>query len=184
LARKSRKVIKKAKRKSRPTGPAPIPPGYRSLTPYLCIAGASEAIEFYKKAFAAKELRRHAMPDGKILNAELRIGDSMIMVSDEFPGSDVKSPATLGGSAVTVHLYTKDVDGLWATALAAGAKVTMPMDNMFWGERYGQLVDPFGHRWSLSKRVKMSRQEMEDKQKAAMEMFARGEHPESPATPS
>lgn len=91
------------------------------------------------------------MPDGKILNAEIKIGDSIVMLSDEFPGSDAKSPASLGSSTVTLHIYTKDVDKLWQKAVSAGARITMPLDNQFWGERYGQLADPFGHQWSLSR---------------------------------
>ena len=117
------------------------------------------------------------MPDGKILNAQIKIGDSIVMLSDEFPGSDTKSPSSLGTSTVSLHIYTKDVDKLWQRAVSAGAKITMPLDNQFWGERYGQLADPFGHRWTLSQRIKMSREEMDAKQKAAMAMFAKGEHP-------
>ncbi len=134
-------------------------------------------MEFYKKAFGAKETLRHATPDGKILNAQLKIGDSMILLSDEFPGADVRSPLSVGTSTVTIHVYTKDVDKLWAQATAAGARVVMPLNNQFWGERYGQLVDPFGHRWSLSQQVRMSKEEMHALQQASMEMLSQGEHP-------
>ncbi len=155
----------------------PIPTGFRTVTPYLAIEGAAQALEFYKKAFDAKELARQETPDGKIVHARVRIGDSLVMMSDVFPGSSSKSPYALGGSAVTLHLYSKDVDKMWQRALGAGARVVMPLDNQYWGERYGQLVDPFGHRWSISMQVKMSRQEMEEKEKAAMAKFAQSQHP-------
>ncbi len=168
---------KKSRRKSKSKPSSPIPRGFGTVTPYLTIAGGAQAIDFYKKAFGAKELSRSSTPDGKILNANIKIGDSIVMLSDEFPGSDAKSPASLGSSTVTLHIYTKDVDRLWQRALSAGAKVRMPLDNQFWGERYGQLADPFGHRWSLSQRIKMSPAEIEAKQRAAMAMFSPGEHP-------
>ncbi|HYB04622.1 MAG TPA: VOC family protein [Nitrososphaerales archaeon] len=171
--------VPKTKKSSRKKSKAvtPIPKGFHSLTPYLTVINGSEAIEFYKRAFGAKEMLRHATPDGKILNAQLKIGDSMLLLSDEFPGSDVRSPLTAGTSTVTIHVYTKDVDKLWEQAIAAGARVIMPLNNQFWGERYGQLADPFGHRWSLSQQVKMSKEEMRALEKASMEMFSQGEHP-------
>lgn len=161
--------------KTRPV--KPVPDGFHTVTPYLVISGASKALEFYKKAFNAKVLSRNALPDGRILNAQIRIGDSVVMLSEEFPGSDAKSPASLGTSTVTLHIYSKDAEKLWQQAISAGAKVTMPMENQFWGERYGQLADPFGHRWSISKQVKMSSKEMETKRKTAMTMFEQGKHP-------
>ena len=177
--RPRRKLAKKRVRGARPASVKVnlIPAGFRTVTPYLAIDGAEQALEFYKKAFGAKELAKQASPDGKIVHARVRIGDSLVMMSDVFPGSGTKSPNALGGSAVTLHIYSRDVDRMWQRALAAGARVVMPLDNQYWGERYGQLVDPFGHRWSISMQVKMSRQEMEAKQKAAMAMFAREEHP-------
>jgi len=156
---------------------SPIPSGFKTVTPYLALDRGAEAIEFYKKAFGAKELAREATPDGKIIDARIRIGDSIIMLSDEFPGSDTKSPASLGSTTGTLHIYSKNVDKLWQQAVSAGAKVTMPLDNQFWGERYGKLADPFGHSWSLSMQVKMDPKEMEAKRQAAMSMFAQGEHP-------
>ena len=153
-----------------------IPKGFHSVTPYLTVNNGSEAIEFYKRALGAKELLRHATPDGKILNAQIRIGDSIVMLSDEFPGSDTRSPASLGTSTVTLHIYTKDVNKLWEQAIAAGARILMPLSNQFWGERYGQITDPYGHRWSLSQQVKMSKEEMEALEKASMEMLGQGEH--------
>jgi uncharacterized glyoxalase superfamily protein PhnB len=164
--------------KSKQIGSVPL--GFRTVTPYLVISGASKAIEFYKKAFNAKETSRNELPDGRILNAQIRIGDSIVMLSEEFPGSDAKSPTSLGTSTVTLHLYSKDAEKLWQQAISAGAKITMPMEDRFWGERYGQLTDPFGHRWSISKRVKMSAEEMETKRKAAMAMFQQGQHPGRP----
>jgi PhnB protein len=134
-------------------------------------------MEFYQKAFGAKELARETTPDGRLIHGRLRIGDSMIMLSDVFPGGDVASPSTVGTTTVTLHLYSKDVDALWDRAVAAGAKVTMPLENQFWGERYGHLLDPFGHHWSLSMRVRMSRTEMAEKRAQAMSSFDRGEHP-------
>jgi uncharacterized glyoxalase superfamily protein PhnB len=165
------KMVKRSKK------PAPVPPGFRTVTPYLAVTGAAKALEFYAKAFGAKEVprTRQESPDGKIIYARLKIGDSLVMLSDQF-GSDT-GEASQGASPVTLHIYSKDVDKLWEKAVSAGAKPVMPLDNMFWGERYGQLVDPFGHRWSLSMRVRMSKQEMEAKQKEAMGMFARDEHP-------
>lgn len=161
-----------------------MPPGMRSVTPYLAIAGAAQALEFYKKAFGAKELSREAAPDGKLMHAMIRIGDSRIMMADEFPGSNLRAPTNAGTTTVMLHVYTRDVDKMWAQALAAGAKVGMPLDNMFWGERYGQLVDPFGHLWTLSMRIPMTAKEKAEKRQASMAMMARGEHPgrEGPST--
>jgi len=156
---------------------SPIPPGMRTVTPYLSIAGAAQALEFYKKAFGAKELSRVPMPDGKLMHATMKIGDTTIMMADEFPGSVLRAPANAGTTTVMLHVYTKDVDKLWAQALAAGATVSMPLDNVFWGERYGQLKDPFGHLWTLSMRIPMSAREREAKRQASVAMMARGEHP-------
>jgi len=168
---------KPKKRKSSSKAVPPVPKGFYTITPYLVVNNGSEAIEFYKKAFGAKEMLRHATPDGKILNAQLRIGGSMILLSDEFPGADVRSPLSLGSTTVTLHVYTKDVNKLWEQATGAGARIVMPLSNQFWGERYGQLSDPFGHRWSLSQQVKMSKEEMKALEKASMEMLGQGEHP-------
>lgn len=173
--------MKNAKRPTKPrsktAGPSPVPPNMRTVTPYLAIAGAAEALEFYKRAFGAKELSRNALPDGKLMHATMRIGDSVVMMADEFPGSEVRAPSNVGASTVMLHVYTKDVDKLWQRAVAAGARVAMPLDDMFWGERYGQLEDPFGHRWTLSMRIKMSPAEMERKRREAMGQFSQGEHP-------
>jgi PhnB protein len=170
----------RAKGRSRPkrrAGPAPVPPGFGTVTPYLSVTGGLAAIDFYKKAFGARELVRRVTPDGKLIHGRLRIGDSMVLLSDVFPDSETAAPASIGTTTVTLHIYTKDVDALWDRAVAAGAKVTMPLENQFWGERYGQLLDPFGHRWSLSMRVKISPAEKAEKRQEAESAFARGEHP-------
>ncbi len=138
------------KKASKPEKVAPIPKGFHTLTPYLAIRGAANAIEWYGRAFGAKEVSRQYGPGGLILHARLQVGDSILMLSDIFPGSVHKSPLDLGSSSVTIHIYTENVDALWKRALDAGAQVDMPLADMFWGERYGQLRDPFGHSWSLS----------------------------------
>src|SRR5256712_12843385 len=172
---KSKSKKAKAKKPAKPKT-APIPPGFRTITPYLAINGAAAAIDWYKKAFGAKELARQAVPDGKLMHARIRIGDSIVMLSDTFPGG-TQSPDVLGHSPVSLHIYINNVDNLWQQSVDAGAKVTMPLDNMFWGERYGQLTDPYGHHWSLSQLVSMTKKEKDEKQKQAMAMFARNEHP-------
>ncbi|SAL85878.1 glyoxalase/bleomycin resistance protein/dioxygenase superfamily protein [Caballeronia arvi] len=128
----------------------PIPQGMHSLTPHLVCAGAAEAIEFYKRAFDAIELGRMPGPDGKLMHAIVKIGDSTLMLVDEFPQFGSVGPKALKGSPVTIHLYVKDVDATVKQAEGAGAKVTMPVADMFWGDRYGRLEDPFGHQWSVA----------------------------------
>ncbi len=172
---KSKKAKAKKPAKSKK---APIPPGFRTITPYLAINGAAAAIDWYKKAFGAKELARDAIPDGKIMNARIRIGDSIVMLSDTFPGGGPQSPDMLGNSPVTLHIYTSNIEKIWHQAVDAGAKITMPLDNQFWGERYGQLTDPYGHHWSVSQQVNMSKKEKDEKQKQAMAMFAQNQHPD------
>lgn len=128
----------------------PIPHGMHSLTPHLVCAGAADAIAFYTQAFGAIELMRLPAPDGKLMHAMLRIGDSSLMLVDEMPGCGSVGPASLKGTPVTIHLYVPDVDATFTTAVAAGAKAVMPVSDMFWGDRYGLLEDPFGHRWSVA----------------------------------
>ena len=129
----------------------PIPSGFHTLTPHLVIKGASKAIEFYKNAFGAEELCRMPGPDGKsIMHADLKIGDSHLMLVDEFPEMDCRGPQSIGGTSVTIHMYVEDVDAAFGKAVAAGAQVKMPLADMFWGDRYGLLTDPFGHAWSLA----------------------------------
>ena len=126
-----------------------IPKGFHTVTPYLTVTDSARAIDFYKRAFGAEELFRVDAPDGKIAHAEIKIGDSIIMLCDEMPGWG-RSPQSLGGTAVNIFLYVKDVDQVFNQAVAAGAKINMPVDDMFWGDRYGQVTDPFGHSWSLA----------------------------------
>ncbi|WP_273028082.1 VOC family protein [Massilia timonae] len=128
----------------------PIPEGYRTVTPHLVCEKAGEAIDFYKKAFGAVELARMPGPDGRIMHAELRIGDSPIMLADAFPEFGSQGPLALKGSPVTIHLYVNDADAVWARALEASARPTMELADMFWGDRYGQVADPFGHLWSIA----------------------------------
>jgi PhnB protein len=149
----------------------PVPEGYHTITPSLVIRGAAEAIEFYKKALGAEELMRMPSPDGKISHAELKIGDSIIFVSDEFPNMGVsKSPQTLGGCTSTLHLYVADVDASFNQAIDAGGKVSMPVADMFWGDRFGSFTDPFGHHWGiLTHKEDLSAEEME---KRAQDFYA------------
>ena len=130
--------------------PRPIPEGYHSVTPYLIVTGAASAIEFYKHAFGAKEVMRIPHPDGRVGHAELQIGDSRIMLADEFPEIGARSPMSLGGTPVGIQLYVDDVDAVTARALAAGAKMLRPLKDQFYGDRSGTLNDPFGHQWTIS----------------------------------
>ena len=130
---------------------APIPPGFRTVTPHLVMRGAAKAIEFYKKAFGAEEIMRMpGMTEGSIGHAEIKIGDSIIMLADEWPGMALQAPEKLGGTTVSIHLYVKDCDTMFNQAVAAGAKVAMPVMDMFWGDRYGKVMDPFGHEWAIA----------------------------------
>ena len=126
-----------------------IPKGFHAVTPYLTVTDSARAIDFYKRAFGAEELLRVDGPDGKVAHAEIKIGDSIIMLSDEMQGWS-RSPQSLGGTAVNIFLYVKDVDEVFNRAVAEGAKVGMPVSDMFWGDRYGQVTDPFGHSWSIA----------------------------------
>ncbi|HEY4970758.1 MAG TPA: VOC family protein [Steroidobacteraceae bacterium] len=132
----------------------PIPEGMHTVRPHLICAGAGDAIDFYKKAFGATETSRMPGPDGKLMHASIRIGDSAVMLVDEMPEWGSLGPKALKGSPVVIHLYVDDVDAFTARAVAAGARVTMPVADMFWGDRYGQLEDPFGHRWSVATHVR------------------------------
>ena len=127
-----------------------IPSGYHSITPYLVVQGALEAIEFYKKAFGAIEVLRLRLPNGQLGHAELKIGDSPIMLSDEAPEWDARSPQSIGGSPVTISLYVDDVDSVVPTAVAAGAKLVRPIADQFYGDRSAALEDPFGHKWHVA----------------------------------
>jgi PhnB protein len=150
-----------------------IPDGYHSVTPYLAIDGATDAIEFYKKAFGAKEIYRMPMPGGKIGHAELQIGDSRIMLADENPEMGGRSPKALGGSPVGLMIYLENVDQVFHQALAAGARVIRPLKDQFYGDRSGNLEDPFGHKWTLSTHIEdVAPEEMEKRMKEAMEAEA------------
>src|SRR2546423_814803 len=127
-----------------------IPDGYHTVTPYLIVAGASRAIEFYKQAFGATEFMRIAGPDGKVGHAEIRIGDSPIMLADEHPEMGARGPESFGGSPISIMLYVEDVDAVVAKALAAGAKAQRPIVDQFYGDRSGSVTDPFGHVWHIS----------------------------------
>jgi PhnB protein len=145
----------------------PIPDGFHSITPYLTVDNAKEAIDFYKRAFDAKETVRMDGPDGKISHAEVKIGDSILMVSDAMPGA--RTPRALNGTPVNIFLYVDDVDTVFNRARSAGAKVDAPLEDMFWGDRYGKLTDPFGHSWSVATHKEdVAPAEMKKRAEAAM----------------
>jgi PhnB protein len=144
----------------------PIPPGFHTVTPHLIIRNAAKAIEFYKKAFGAELLSSMPMPDGRIMHASMRIGDSIVFLCDEFPEHNCgASPQTLGKPHATMHLYVEDCDKAFQRAVDAGAEATMPPSDMFWGDRYGMIIDPFGQPWSFATHV---HDLTEDEMKAAM----------------
>jgi|SRR5438552_1321133 len=128
----------------------PVPDGYHTVTPYLIVKGAARALDFYKKAFGATEVMRLADPSGKVGHAEIKIGNSPIMLADEFPEMGIRSPQSIGGSGTSILLYVNDVDSLFSQAVAAGAKVLRPVKDQFYGDRSGTLEDPFGHMWSIA----------------------------------
>jgi PhnB protein len=147
----------------------PIPQGYHSVSPALRIDGAAEAIDFYTRAFGAKERYRMPGPDGSIAHAEIQIGDSVVMLSDPFPNATVKPPTELGGTSVGIFLYVEDVDAVFQQAVDAGATVTMPLEDMFWGDRFGSVLDPYGHLWSLATHVEdVPPEERQERAKQAM----------------
>lgn len=152
----------------------PVPEGYHTLTPSLTVRNAERAIEFYKQAFGAEVRGGVAKgPDGKVMHAELKIGDSVIMLNDEYPEFGSKSPQSIGDSGMGLHIYLDNVDAAFDRAVKAGAAVEMPLMDQFWGDRYGKLRDPFGHKWSMATHVKdMSEDEMK---KGMDEAFARAE---------
>jgi PhnB protein len=152
-----------------------IPSGYHTLTPYLVVNDASRAIEFYKQVFGAKETVRMGGPGGKVGHAELKIGDSMLMLSDEMPGSGNRSPQSLGGSPVSVFMYVENVDSVFDQAVKAGAKADKPPEDMFWGDRFGHLTDPFGHLWAIATHIEdVAPEEMRKRAQAAMAQMAQG----------
>jgi len=147
----------------------PIPEGYHSLNTYLAVNDAAAAIEYYSEVFGAKERMRMDGPDGSIGHAELQIGDSVLMLADPNPQSTAKPPKELGGTTAGILLYVEDVDKVVKKATDGGAKITMPVENMFWGDRFGQITDPFGHNWQIATHVEdLTEAEMAERAKAAM----------------
>src|SRR5579862_3189881 len=146
----------------------PIPEGYHTITPSLVVKDAAKAIDFYVKAFGATDRGRFEGPDGKIMHAEIMIGDSIVMLGDEMPEMGARGPQSLGGTPVKLHIYTDDADALFARATKAGATVRMPLADQFWGDRYGVVADPFGHEWSIGTHIKdLSMEEMRSAAEAA-----------------
>jgi PhnB protein len=152
-----------------PKAKEPVPKGFHTVTHALVVHDAAEALDFYTKALGAKVRNRAPGPGGKVLHAELEIGDSVIMLSDEFPRSDLKSPKSLGGTSSGVWLYVPDVDAAFERAVSAGAKVSMKPETMFWGDRFGSVIDPYGHSWSIATHVEdVPPEEMAQRQQAAV----------------
>jgi uncharacterized glyoxalase superfamily protein PhnB len=146
-----------------------IPEGMHTATPHICCAGAANAIEFYKKAFGATEMMRMPGPDGRLMHGCIKIGDSMIFLVDEMPEWGALGPKALKGTPVTIHLQVENVDAVVKRAVDEGAKVIMPVDDMFWGDRYGLVEDPFGHRWSVATHIRdMTPEQMQEEMKKAM----------------
>jgi PhnB protein len=151
----------------------PIPPGAHTLTPTITVHNAVEAIEFYKKAFGAKEEDRFVSPDGKIMHAKITIGDSALMLNDENPNWQVKSPKTLGGTASGIYIYIENVDEVFDRAVKAGAQVIMPVTDQFWGDRMGAIYDPFGHKWSIATHIEdLSHEEIQKRGAQFMKQMA------------
>lgn len=166
---------KETKRSSSPGKEEPImattikktPEGYHTATPYLIVTNAGKAIDYYKEAFGAQELTRLATPEGRVMHAEIKIGDSPIMLCDEAPDWNALSPQTIGGTSVSIVLYVDDVDAVVNRAVATGAKLLMPVDDQFWGDRMGTVVDPFGHKWSIATHVEdVTAEEIQTRAKA------------------
>jgi PhnB protein len=154
-------------------GVKPIPEGYNTVTPYIAVDDAAKAIEFYKRAFGAKERVKMEGPPGKISHAELEIGDSVIMLSDPFPQSPLKTPKEIGGITASMLLYVEDVDEAVQQAVDAGAKITMEIENQFWGDRFGRVEDPFGQNWQIATHVEdVAPEEMAKRAEEAMASFS------------
>ncbi len=151
----------------------PVPEGYHTLIPYLCVDDAEAAIDFYGRAFGARERTRMQGPDGKIAHAELEIGDSVVMLSDPFPQFAAKSPKELGGTSVGIFMYVESVDDVFRKAVDAGADPLMQPEDQFWGDRFGSVTDPFGHSWQIATHVEdVPPEEMAERAKAAMAAMA------------
>ena len=146
-----------------------VPTGFHTLTPHLTVRNADRAIEFYRKAFGAEVLHVAHTPDGKVMHAALRMGDSIFMLNDEFPEHGTMSPQAAGGGGVSLHIYLDNVDAAFDRAVSAGATVKIPLADQFWGDRYGTVMDPYGHKWSLATHVRdLSPEEMQREQDEAM----------------
>ena len=147
------------------------PPKPQTVTPYLVVSNATEALEWYKKALGAKVFSSVPGPNKTIMHAGFSIGGSQVFLSDPFPGASIEPPTSLGGTSFDLHIWHKDADKLWDRAIAAGAKVALPFDDQFWGDKYGKVIDPFGHSWAFSRKSRLSKAELEEKRVEAMKRF-------------
>jgi len=147
----------------------PVPVGYHTVTPYLIVSGAAQALDFYKRALGAIEQMRMPGPEGKVMHAEIKIGDSVIMLADEFPEMGARSPQALGGTPVGICLYVPDVDSLFNQSIQAGGKVERPLQNQFYGDRSGTFIDPFGHKWTIATHIEDVSPEEIGRRMAAMQ---------------
>lgn len=154
-----------------------VPNGFRTLTPHLVVKGAAEAADFYKDVFNAEEISRMLTQEHRIMHLELKIGDSMLFICEESPPMNCHGPTALGGTPVTIHVFVEDVDAVFNRAAKAGATVTMPAKNMYWGDRYGKFVDPFGHHWGVATRLEnLTPEEIESRQDAFFESMVAQVH--------
>jgi PhnB protein len=155
---------------------SPIPRGYHAVTPYLSVRNAAQALDFYQRAFGAEEVMRMNDPQGTLSHAEIKIGDSIVMLAEESASSGLRSPQSLGGSTVSIFLYLNDVDTTFKQAISAGAKSQQPLEDMFWGDRYGRVTDPFGHSWSLATHIEdVAPEEMQKRAQQAMKARQRAQ---------
>ena len=162
-------------------GERSVPEGAQTLTAHLSVNDAIKAIDFYQRAFGAEPLFVHKSPNGTVMHATLKIGDSRLMLADEVPGRGFPAPTTLGGSSVVLNILVDDVHALWKRAVDAGAKVTLALADQFWGDRYGKLLDPYGHEWSVATHLEdVSPAEMRKRQEVAMAQMAQGPPPGNP----
>ncbi len=175
-AKKAKMKVKVKAKKAKPaasTSKPGVPAGFSTVTPHLVVRDAAQAIEFYKKAFGAKETVRMDGPGGKIMHAEIKIGDSHLFLADEMPEWGSKSPLMLGGTGTPICLYVENADAVFNKAVAAGAQVKMPLANQFWGDRYGKVMDPYGHEWEIATHLEdLTSAEMKKRQEAAMAQMA------------
>lgn len=168
---KRKPSTRKAKPATARRAATPRPPKPQTVTPYLVVSNATEALEWYKKAFGAKVFSLIPGPNNMVMHAGFTIGGSQVLLSDPFPGMDTQPPTTIGGTSVNLHVYHKDADKLWERALANGAKVAMPYDDVFWGDKYGKVTDPFGHSWAISRKSKLPKAKLDAMRAEAMKQF-------------